>query len=177
MVTNKMSEDTPTDVTALKPVANPTSVVIPKASALPSMEAEMTPNPDSYLEQAVYQVLAGMRRLNNVETTIDDMLERAIHRIGIDAAERETNRARTVDANLEMIRNEVRGLRVTLDQLIPRVSGTETGIESIRIDMRQLRSEFENKNHELEQRLALMDQAIQDAQMAAIKHLTAPGQV
>ena len=173
MVTDRMSEDTPTDITALRPVSDPTSVVIPKAARVPEgHQPSLAPHPDSYLDQAVFQVLAGMRRLDNVESAVSASLDQAVSRIGTEAAAREEKRAKVVDANLEIISSEVKHLRASLEALSPRVTGTESGIESIRAEMRVLRTEFENKNHEYEQRMALMDQAILDAQNAAFKHLT-----
>lgn len=147
----------------------------------------LSPNPDSYLDQAIAQILSAMRRLNNVESVVESRLEQAVIRIGRDATEREDRRSKVVDANFEALGHEVKHLRSAFEQLAPRVTGTEGSIQSLRSEMTQLRADFDaetrllrsafdQKNMELSARLEMMDQAIKDAQMAAIKHLTAAEQ-
>lgn len=194
MVKPSMHDDTrPTDPTSLKPAdsdGDETSVVIPKASALPAtLPPPPPPDPNAeapssrpsaylrslpgydssaFLHEALLAAADGAHEMREGRkadaTSLAGLFDAQAERIGKEAAERETARAKVVDGNLSTISNEVRSLRTSLEQLSPRVTGAETSIETLRGEMRQMRVDFEA-------RCTLMDQAIKDAQDAAFKNL------
>src|SRR6478609_1090517 len=147
-------DDRPTNPDELRPDSenpDPSSEVMRAAKPVPMSlleEAQDDGRPlqwsstPTVLELAAQRILRGVEQLN--ATDFEAMLKASEGRAADAAREREDARAKTVDSNLELISGEVRGLRVKLEELAPKV----TALEDIPRQLAEMRTRMDRLERE-----------------------------
>jgi len=110
----------PTNPDNLRPSEVPPMVAMPPSARLPALR----PNPDSYAEWALSQLLARVRGLESdrgamtmadFEAALDRNTQRILH---------ETS------ADIGLIRSSITGLQQSVDALVTRIGNTETALDA-----------------------------------------------